>query len=146
MTALVAEVVGAGAWAEVPVRPGLAQDGVADVAAGSGDLADDVVGAVLVAGHHDASHAVIGHRAVVLIGLGQHASMRPSTRWAIDAGLPSHVGETMTGISEDGNFSWISGRPSPPGLTRRSTALTRSMSTPWAPSWSVATWGQGVGV
>lgn len=67
--------------------------------------------------------------------------MRSSTRWAIDDGLPSHVGEAMMRLSGDSNFSWISGWPSPspsslvtPGLTCRSTARTQSVLPLWARS------------
>src|SRR3954452_5426933 len=66
VAALLVEVVGSGAGTEVPVGPGLAGDGVADVAESAGDLADHVVGAVLVASVDHACDAVVGDRAALV--------------------------------------------------------------------------------
>ncbi len=72
MAALVVEEVRTGSGAEVPVGPGLAGNGVADVREPAADLADDVVGAVLVPGDQDARDPVVGDRAALVVGLPEH--------------------------------------------------------------------------
>src|ERR1700712_116556 len=57
----------------VPVRPGLRRHRVADVVDGLGELGDDVVRAVLVAGHDEARDAAEGDRDAVVVRLGEHS-------------------------------------------------------------------------
>ena len=120
----------------VQAWPGI---GEADVDERAGDLADDVVGAVLVAGDDDAGDPVVGDRAPSSSVSEIIASIRSSTRWATLDGRPSQVGVATTRISPASEPLVEAGHASPspssdvtPG--RMSWSTTRMRSTPTSPS------------
>ena len=96
-----------------------------------------MVGAVLVAGHHEAGDTVERNRATVVVGLGEQRVEALEHPLGDAEICPSQIGVARIRISAPRTFSTIWGHWSPlpssmvtPGLTSKSATRTNSVSTP----------------